>query len=85
MDQFGIARDKRMPPWQIAALRSEAISAGGRQPGNGLHGFGRKLHAVRYALSSAPVITTPTGTGLEEAAGHIRVVDQAGILVFQLD
>src|ERR1700753_183348 len=60
MHGIGIARNQRVPPIKVAALRPERGLATRRQPVQGTDVFRRQPHTIRYQIGPVRVVLTGT-------------------------
>ena len=79
-----VARDKRMPMQEVLALRNQAVGAGRRHPFQRGNVFGRENHTSRDFLFAIVIVNAAAALMIEQLAGHIRIIEVAGVFVFQL-
>src|SRR6202140_4171558 len=84
VNRIGIARNKRVPPVEIAALRHELVAATRRQPVQGADVFRRQPDAVRNQLKPIRIVLAGAQSGIQELAGNVGEIDLAGVLVLKL-
>jgi hypothetical protein len=73
-----------MPLGQRLSLRSQAIGAAFGQPIQRLHALAIQHHAIGHALLAVRIVDAQSVLSIEQGAGDVGRIDEAGLLIFQL-
>jgi len=81
---LGIARDKRVPPGEILALRHQPIAAGRRQPFEPPHVARGEPHAILHLRLAMGIVAAAAFLAIEQLAADAGEDRCVGVFVDQL-
>ena len=83
MYRIAVVAHQMVPVRQLLSFGQQTVAAGFWKPAVIADRLWCQLDAVRDTQAAVSVVAATTGLGIEQTAGHVRVVDAFGVLVLE--